>query len=565
MANPSGMPKRLTRRQFLGAAGAAVVAPALWPAAGALGKVDRSVGVRFLHGVASGDPLADRVILWTRATLPTSEPVSLAWEVATDPAMQTVVASGRVLADPVNDATVKVDAGGLRPGTTYWYRFRAGRSTSPVGRTRTAPAGSPDSARFAVVTCADYNRGLFSAYGRVAERDDLDAVIHLGDYIYEHGRQDRVRPTVPARECVTVDDYRQRYASYRLDPNLAALHRRHPMIWVWDDHETCDGAWRDGADPKNHGDDATDGTWAARKAAALQAALEWMPVRTVDPTNPERIYRRFAFGDLVDLFMLDTRRIGRDEPIIDAGVVPGTEFFRQEGAFVDRSRQLLGEDQETWLFDGLRSSTARWRFLGNQVVLSHLKVVGLPDATGQAVYANPDQWDGYAPARARLFDVLEELPDAERPPNVVVLTGDVHASMAFEVSRDPADATIYDPVTARGSMAVELVAPSVSSAGDPKPVTEPPSDSDDVVDLVASMNGDALRAANPHLKYVRTQLNGHLLVDVTRDAVTAEFWLVPQVSTPTDEQALDKTFVVRSGSARLVEALPVVGPLPLPG
>jgi alkaline phosphatase D len=344
---------------------------------------------------------------------------------------------------------------------------------------------------------------------------------------------------VPAKECVTVDDYRQRYASYRLDPNLAALHARHPMIWVWDDHETCDGAWRDGADPKNHGDDESDGKWSDRKAAALQAALEWMPVRTVDPTNPERIYRRFAFGDLVDLFMLDTRRIGRDEPIIDAGVVPETEFFRQEGRFVDPSRQLLGAAQEAWLFDGLRSSTARWRFLGNQVVLSQIKVVGVPDATCQAVYANPDQWDGYAPARDRLFDVLEGLSD------VVVLTGDVHASMAYEVSRDPSDPTIYDPVTSRGSMAVELVAPSVSSAGDPKPVTELPSDGDDVVDLLASRNGDGLRAANPHMKYVRTQLNGHLLVDVTREAVTAEFWLVPQVSTPTTEQSLDKTYVVR--------------------
>jgi alkaline phosphatase D len=188
-------------------------------------------------------------------------------------------------------------------------------------------------------------------------------------------------------------------------------------------------------------------------------------------------------------------------------------------------------------------------------VLSHLKVVGLPDSTGQAVYANPDQWDGYAPARERLFDVLEGISD------VVVLTGDVHASMAFEVARDPSDPTIYDPVTSRGAMAVELVAPSISSAGDPKPVTEVPSDSDDVVDLIGSLNGDGLRAANPHMKYVKPQLNGHLLLDVTRDAVKAEFWLVPQVSTPTNEQTLDKTYVVRAGSARLVEPLPVVGVL----
>ena len=548
----------LTRRQFLGAAGAAVVAPTLWPAAAAFARVEGG-GVQFLHGVASGDPLADRVILWTRVTLPSPEPVNVTWEVATDPAMRAVVASGRALADPVNDATVKVDAAGLQAGRSYWYRFRHGRASSPIGRTRTAPAGRLEHARFAVVTCADYNRGLFSAYGRVAERDDLDAVIHLGDYIYENDRQSDPPRTAPAHECRTLDDYRQRYASYRLDANLAALHQRHPMIWVWDDHETCDGAWQGGADPKNHGDDPSDGSWEDRKAAALRAALEWMPIRTVDPMNPERIYRRFAFGDLVDLFMLDTRRIGRDQPITDGGVVPDTEFFRQAGAFVDSKRQLLGAKQEEWLFEGLKSSRCTWRFLGNQVVLSHLKVLPVPDAVpGQAVYANPDQWDGYAPARDRLFDQLEKYDD------VVVLTGDVHASMAFEVTRDPSDPRIYDPVTSRGAMAVELVAPSVSSAGDPKPVTEVPSDGDDVVDLVASLNGDALRLANPHLKYVRTQLNGHLLVDVTQTRVTAEYWLVPQVSTPTNEQSLDKTYVVCSGTSRLIEQLPAVGVPALP-
>jgi alkaline phosphatase D len=220
----------------------------------------------------------------------------------------------------------------------------------------------------------------------------------------------------------------------------------------------------------------------------------------------------------------------------------------------DESRQLLGDEQERWLTAGLTTSTARWKLLGNQVVLSPIKVVPAPSATGAAVFANPDQWDGYPAAQDRLFDVLEGVDD------VVVLTGDVHASFAFEVTRDANDPLTYDPVTGRGALAVELVAPSVSSAGDaPDPLASPPEDPEGVVEVLAARNGDALRLANPHLKYVRTQLNGHLLVDVTPEQVRAEWWLVPTVTAPSDEQTLDKTFVVRAGSSRLVE--PTVLPL----
>ena len=538
----------LTRRRFLGLAAGATVAPIALrhPVVGAR-AVRRKL--EFRHGVASGDPLHDRVVLWTRVTGAAGD-FDVRWEVADDPSFRRIVTDGTARTGPDRDHTVKVDAAGLEPGRTYWYRFRApGGVRSPIGRTKTPARDRVESARFAVVTCADYNRGLFSAYGRVAERDDLDAVIHLGDYLYEHGRQDRVRPHVPPRELRTVDDYRQRYASYRLDPNLAGVHAAHPMIWVWDDHETCDGAWKGGADPTNH--DPTgieDGPWEVRKAAALQAALEWLPVRTVDPSQPERLYRRFAWGDLVDLFVVDTRRIGRDEPL--TGNVPETDFFTRTPEYTEPSRQLLGADQEAWLAEGLTSSRARWKLLGNQVVLSPIKVVPAPNATGAAVFANPDQWDGYPAAQDRMFDVLEAVDD------VVVVTGDVHASFAFEVTRDANDPTSYDPVTGRGALAVELVAPSVSSAGDPPPLGIP-DDVDDAVELLASRNGDALRLANPHLKYVRTQLNGHLLVDIDRDRVRAEWWLVPTVTQPTGAQTLDKVFVVHAGSSRLTEELPL--------
>lgn len=536
----------LTRRQVLKATIAAGVLP-LTPGPGTpLPAADRARGrpAPFVHGVASGDPLADRVILWTRLTSAGRRrgPARVTWTVARDAELRDVVLRGDEVTDASRDWTVHVDAIGLQAGTTYHYGFTAAGVASPVGRTRTAAAGVTARVRLGVVTCGDYTRGLFHAYRRVAEVDDLDAVVHLGDYIYEGGRQDRVRPHDPPTEVRTLAEYRRRYASYREDADLAELHRRHPVIWVWDDHETVDGTWRDGADPTNH-DPVEDGPFAARKAAARQAALEWLPIRSPDPADPERIYRRFAFGDLVDLLMLDTRRIGRDRQ--GEGNVT-EDFFTQTGVFADPTRHILGERQERWLLDSLRESTAAWRLLGNQVVFAQLKVVGAPNATGAGVFANPDQWDGYNPARNRVFDVLE---DGVR--DVVVLTGDVHAALALEVTRDPNNPAAYDPVTSRGAVAVELVTPSISSAGDPE---QPIPGSSTVERLVATR---AAAVPNPHLKYVRTQRNGYLLVDVDRDRVRAEYWLVPFVGRPTDEQYRDRVLTTPRGRSALVEDLPL--------
>ena len=532
----------LTRRQFLQAAGVGAAALLVAP------QVARGEGPPglFAHGVASGDPLPGSVILWTRVNVAGArqKPLPVCWTVARDEALRDVVATGEVRTDAGRDWTVKVDAGRLQPGTTYFYGFHTLGTFSPVGRTRTASAGSPDRARFAVVTCGDYNRGLFHAYGRVAERNDIDAVIHLGDYIYEHGRQDRVRPHIPATELRTLDDYRARYASYRLDPNLAAMHRAHPVIWVWDDHETVNGCWSGGSALRNH-DPAEDGDYGAREAAALQAALEWLPIRVPDPANPERIYRRFAFGDLVDLLMIDTRRIGRDQQV-PANAPNG--FFRQTGEFANPKRHILGSEQEAWLIGELQSSTAAWKLLGNQVVLSPIKIVGAPDATGASVYANPDQWDGYAPARDRILDAVV----AGKVKDLVVLTGDVHASMAFEVARDVNNPASYEPVTGRGALAVELVTPSISSAGDPTPIqSERP---EGLAERVALEIDQALKIPNPHLKHIKAKLNGYLLVDVDRERLRSEFWLVPQVTKPTDAQFLDKAFVVRRGTSKLIDA-----------
>jgi alkaline phosphatase D len=542
------MPGVVTRRDFLRGTAAAA---GLVAVPGFVSPVRAAIlggpGGAFAHGVASGDPLPDAVILWTRVTA--TGPVTVRWEIAEDEAMSRGRRVGTVRTDDSRDWTVKVDAGSLRPGTTYYYRFAALGQMSPVGRTRTASVGDVRSARFAVVTCGDFTRGYFHAYGHVADVDDLDAVIHLGDYIYEGDHQNRVRPHFPARECRTVDDYRARYASYRLDPDLAAMHRRHPFIWVWDDHETCDGTWRNGADPSNH-DPEEDGPFAVRKAAALQAALEWLPIRTPDPAVPERIYRRFQWGGLVDLFMLDTRRIGRDEQVT-GNTSLGGDFFRQDQRSLAPHRQVLGAAQEDWLRAGLGSSTAAWRLLGNQVVFSPIKVFGAPNSTGQSVYANPDQWDGYPVAQQRLFDMLR--------PDTVVLTGDVHASMAYEVALDTNNPAAYEPVTGTGARAVEFVTPSVSSAGDPKnPDIPGPSADDfeefgeDVRDRLLMEGGEALRIPNPHLKYSNARYNGFMLLHANAERVEATYRLLPYVTMPVRPAAFtDRTFTVARGHARL--------------
>lgn len=534
----------LTRRELLRAAAAMAALPALAACDDGSSDGDASVPATFPQGVASGDPLSDAVILWTRAVPEDAAQtrVPLQWVVARDAALRDIVASGSAMAPAEQDYTLKLDVQGLAPGTTYYYAFLAAATRSPVGRTRTAPIGATERLRLAVVTCGDYTRGLFHAYARIAERADLDAVIHLGDYIYETDRQDRVRPHLPPVKLTQLDHYRGRYASYRLDPDLQELHRQHPVIWVWDDHETCDGTWMDGADPNDH-IEAEDGPFSARKAAALQAALEWLPIRMPDPANPERIYRGFEFGDLVDLAMIDTRRIGREEPLEPNGVFGplGLPAFTQTGGFADPARQILGAEQEAWLIQRLQASTARWKLLGNQVVFSQLKLLGLPEATGLSLFVNPDQWDGYAAARERLFDAIDG-----QVSNLVVLTGDVHAAFAMDVSRDPNNPLVYNPLTGSGAVAVEFVTPSISSAGDPSA----PDGADELLEQLVLGSPELVRTINPHIKLLDSR-NGYLLLDVTRERLQGEFWFVPFVEQATDEQVFGGAFATLDGESRL--------------
>jgi alkaline phosphatase D len=476
----------------------------------------------FAHGVASGDPTHDSVVLWTRITVPDSATTEVTWELASDADFSEVVASGTTATGSDRDHTVKVDPGGLEAGTDYHYRFvlpsgpAGGAAASPTGRTRTSPSGAVESLRFGVVSCSHFGFGHFHAYRHLAERDDLDVVLHLGDYIYEYGADggfpstdDRLRAELPEHEIVSLDDYRTRYAAYRTDPDLQLLHQRVPFVTVWDDHETANNSWRDGA---GEHDESTQGPWSKRRAAATQAYFEWLPIRE----NPDDLlYRRIAFGDLVDLIMLDTRIVGRDQQ---------SESIVVDASDPDLPDDLLGVEQEEWLFDQLSDSEAKWRVLGQQVVMGLWKL-------GPGAYANSDQWNGYPAARSRLLSHVQD-NDID---NIVVLTGDVHSSWAIDVTDDNVP---YDAETGDGSIAVEFVAPGVTS---PAGAT-----------LAAFVDG--IQPTSPHVKWADADHNGFIVLDVDHERTRGTWFFVEGVSE--GERGLEQgpSYEVRSGVPTLTAA-----------
>ncbi|OFW04492.1 MAG: hypothetical protein A3I61_11675 [Acidobacteria bacterium RIFCSPLOWO2_02_FULL_68_18] len=478
----------------------------------------------FRHGVASGDPLADRVILWTRVT--PADPravIDVDWRIAADPALGQVVAGGTVQARAARDFTVKVDAGPLRPDRRYYYAFGARGERSPIGRTKTLPEGPTARVRLASVCCSNYPAGFFNPYRGVANRADLDAVLHVGDYIYEFQNgvygdgSGLLRIPEPRKEAVTLSDYRIRYATYRSDPDLQEVHRVHPFIAVWDDHEVTNDGWAGGA--ANHNPERGEGDWAVRQAAAYQAYLEWMPIREAAGAGIH-LYRSFRFGTLVDLLMLDTRGV-RDRQ------APGKDL----AAIADPRRTLLGAPQEGWLFDELRASQragTAWRMLGQQVMFSRVTPPQWP-------VPYPDTWDGYQGARDRVLDFLA----AERVRDLAIVSGDLHSSWAFDVTRNPWDG--YQASTGAGALAVELLTPAVSS---------PPL----FVNPGAREMAPLLRAALPHLKLLDGERRGYVLIDVTAERLLAEWYFVPTVQERTAEETRGAAFVCERGSSRLVTA-----------
>ncbi len=477
----------------------------------------------FRHGVASGDPLNDRVIIWTRVTPPVSDSViSVDWEIARDVDFRLPVQNGKFRTSARRDFTVKIDVDDLRQNSQYFYRFRAYGVHSPVGKTRTAPSGNADSLRFAVVSCSNYEWGYFNAYGHISRQPDLAAVIHLGDYIYEYGPGVYGDTTIgrihkPAAEIITLEDYRTRYAQYRTDPDLQEAHRNHPFIAIWDDHEIANNAFRDGA--QNHQPD--EGDYQQRSRTAKQVYYEWMPVREGGP-----LYRRFDFGSLATLMMLDERLEGRTAPVDSP----------EDSIFKSGERSMLGEEQFQWFTRQLVRSSSTWKIIGNQVIFSRLN-------TGrERMNLNMDAWDGYPYEQRRLSDMLR----INQFENVLFVTGDTHSSWAFETTLDPFGD--YHSDTGRGAIAIEFGTTSINSANSNE------SNADSLV--IIHEKKLVTPELNPHLKYVNLRDHGYLLLTLTPAWARADFYFVETVRERSLEAEIGKQLWVPAGRYHLSESLP---------
>ncbi|MFF3848933.1 alkaline phosphatase D family protein [Streptomyces sp. NPDC002328] len=523
-----------SRRRFLtlGAAATALAFATQVPATGvaAARELDaaRITEDPFTLGVASGDPLPDSVVLWTRLAPVPYEPggglagqsVAVEWEVAEDERFASVVRTGAATAWPEYNHTLHVDIAGLQPGRTYYYRFRTGSWISETGRTRTAPA--PGSAvtglALAAVSCQAYHDGYYTAHRHVAE-DDVDLVFHLGDYLYEYAVDsvggarrytDRVLPEVFNRETITLAEYRLRYALYKSDPDLRAAHAAHPFVVAWDDHETENnyaGAIDENGSPPED--------FLLRRAAAYRAYWEHQPLRAAQlPSGPDmRMYRRLHWGALAQFDVLDTRQYRSDQAYGDGKQVPGPESD-------DPARTMTGAAQERWLLDGWRASDALWNVMPQQVCFSQRKL----DLNAQALMSM-DAWDGYRASRRRVLDGAQ----AAGVENLIVLTGDVHVGYAFDIKDD------FDDPGSR-NLGAEIVATSIASGRD---------------GAQRPANWQTYLTANPHLRFYDGR-RGYVRVELGREAARADFKTVPAVTTPGAPLSTAASFVTEAGSPGLV-------------
>jgi alkaline phosphatase D len=479
----------------------------------------------FTHNVASGEPRARSVMLWTRYLPGAGDSGHLSWQISPSADFGRIVASGEAVASEEHDYCVKPVAGGLQPGRWYYYRFRDARGRlSPVGRTRTLPEGAVAGFRLGLFSCSNLPFGWFNAYGHAAARRDIDLMVHVGDYLYEYDRGHYPDPgeevpgriIEPATEIVRLADYRLRFAAYRADPDLQRLHQYFPMVAMWDDHESANDAWENGA--QNHQPDR-EGGWADRKAASVRAYREWMPVSD-DP------WESYEIGDLATIFRPETRLTARNRSNYLMAILrnqpdraAALAAFR-DGPWQDPGRTLMGPRQEGWLADGLRRSTgrgAKWQVIAQQIVMGSLVVppgasawlgpnatdgeraflaAGL-DAARAGLPFNHDSWDGYPKARRRLLQAALAA-DA----NLVVLSGDSHNAWAFDLDLDGHAAGI------------ELAGQSVTSPGNESdfPAVAPDAMARETV------------AANPQLKWANMHQRGYATLSLTPERATAE-WL----------------------------------------
>ncbi len=541
---------RMDRRRALKLLGLGAVAPAV---AAPVVPYSSESPTHFQHGVASGDPAPRAVVIWTRIT-PQPQPgrshVPVDWTVAEDPDFRRIAARGVAETGPTRDFTVKVDVDhGLRPGTDYWYRFRCGGEASPVGRTRTLPDGRLDEASLAIVSCSCWEHGLFNVYAAIAQLPRLDAVVHLGDYIYENSQAhssghyqawaERMnRLTQPAGNLITLADYRTRHGLYKTDPDLQAAHARAPWICVWDDHESANDCWVGGAE--NH-HPRTEGRWSDRETAAVRAYYEWMPIREPKPGRAfEAINRSFQFGDLASLIMVESRLVARAHQIsyqADAPMTPGPDgAVRPDLAVLqsrleDPARQMLGARQEAWLAGELEVSVASgrtWQVLASQVVMGEViapdvkailgpllsqaliavlppdqreRAVSMADIFAYRLPYNLDAWDGYPAARERVYQAMKA--SGARP---IVVSGDSHAFWANE---------LYDQ--SGEHVAVEIGGTSITSPG--------------ICDIVPLLPVNQLiQDANPGtVRFTDHAAKGFIVLTLRREEAVAELMAVSTV------------------------------------
>ncbi|GAQ89233.1 alkaline phosphatase D [Klebsormidium nitens] len=534
---------------------------------------DLSVARSFQHGIASGDPTATQVILWTRVTPVAADTRALVYfKVAADSGLNTIVTQGAVATDAGVDWTVKVDVTGLTPSTTYYYQFYSGSAKSAVGRTRTLPVGDVSKSRIAYVTCSQYPDGYFNAYRSLAGEPDIQAVLHLGDYMYEYAasaaQATKFSPPrqVQAFQTVTLEQYRARHALYKTDVDLQEAHRVHPWVIVWDDHDSTNNAWRNGA--QNH-KTATQGPWEARLAASVRAWYEYQPVRQVQFDLKLRIYRSFQIGNLLDLIMVDTRIIGRDRQTDDPPDPPvlnttaGNEKF---AVLFDRTRTMLGETQLEWLQAQLSDSKGRgavWRMIGNQVLFTEMPVtIDDPDTNGYLgpVIGYSDGWDAYPETRFQVLDHIRR----NAIDNVVVATGDWHGTVVSDVPFYPFQtwgrSYLGNPnqnstfgklgvnanfTTGLGSMATEITVTSVTSAffGETEAAR-----------ASAVKLDDTLKSLMPHLRYSNHFGHGYAITEFTKTDATHTFCFVSTILSPTYTLDCSKKLKQLSGTNHLIDA-----------
>lgn len=500
----------------------------------------------FLHGVASGDPLPNSVVLWTRVTpnrdaLPGSglgEALTVTWEIATDAAFSSIVGTGTVTATAASDHTIHVDPMNLAPATVYYYRFRVENGEhagaySPVGRTLTAPAAdaTPEALNFAVASCANWESGFFNSYDDMAKKahaGEIDFVAFLGDYIYEYGtgeyvgKKGPVRAHHPSWEIVALEDYRIRYGRYRTDANLQAAHAAAPWVVIWDDHESANNAWREGAE--NHTDSVAEGQWAWRYGNALQAYYEWMPIRQKAPSEQGHLYRSIRFGTLMELTLMDLRSYRDAETTSDK--------------YGDPNRSMLGSEQFQWLEGVISSNDTTWMVLGNSVMVAPMRIMTIPgdDAANAGLTAikgstsgfamNSDQWDGYSANRDQLLAMLEA-----RGKKNFFITGDIHSEWANDIFRGDQ------------RVACELVTTSISAPNVDQILTQYTGIPHQENNSTSVLIENSLRSANPWVHHLDFDAHGYAVATVAANDITMRFFRVADVEAQQSEVSLALTKV----------------------